>query len=100
MIDILSSSNCTVKILLVSDKLIALATLSGMRLSYITRGDGTPLDASSIMEENIVEICVRRAHLSIGCAPVFCGGVGYFVWKCRRCQLCTLYITGHDRLLR
>ena len=28
----------------------------------ITRGDGTPLDASSIMEEDIVEICVRRAH--------------------------------------
>ena len=28
----------------------------------ITKGDGTPLDASSIMEEDIVEICVRRAH--------------------------------------
>ena len=28
----------------------------------ITRGDGTPLDASSITEEDIVEICVRRAH--------------------------------------
>ena len=31
-------------------------------LISITRGDGTPLDASSIMEEDIVEICVRRAH--------------------------------------
>ena len=29
----------------------------------ITKGDGTPLDASSISEEDIVEICVRRAHL-------------------------------------
>ena len=28
----------------------------------ITKGDGTPLDASSIMEEDIVEICVKRAH--------------------------------------
>ena len=25
----------------------------------ITKGDGTPLDASSITEEDIVEICVR-----------------------------------------
>ena len=28
----------------------------------ITKGDGTPLDASSITEEDMVEICVRRAH--------------------------------------
>ena len=28
----------------------------------ITKEDGTPLDASSITEEDIVEICVRRAH--------------------------------------
>ena len=28
----------------------------------ITKGDCTPLDASSIMEEDIVEICVRRSH--------------------------------------
>ena len=28
----------------------------------ITKGDGTPLDASSINKEDIVEICVRRAH--------------------------------------
>ena len=28
----------------------------------ITRGDGTPMDASSIMEEDIMEICIRRAH--------------------------------------
>ena len=31
-------------------------------LISITRGDGTPLDASSVTEEDIVEICVRRAH--------------------------------------
>ena len=31
-------------------------------LILITRGDGIPLDASSISEEDIVEICVRRAH--------------------------------------
>ena len=31
-------------------------------LISITRGDGTPMDASSISEEDIVEICVRRAH--------------------------------------
>ena len=35
------------------DKLLAVS---------ITKGDGTPLDASPIMEEDIVEICVRRAH--------------------------------------
>ena len=29
----------------------------------ITRGDGTPMDASSIAEENIMEICTRRAHI-------------------------------------
>ena len=28
----------------------------------ITKRDGTALDASSIMEEDIVELCVRRAH--------------------------------------
>ena len=28
----------------------------------INRGDGTPLDASAITEEDIVEICVQRAH--------------------------------------
>ena len=28
----------------------------------ITKRDGTPLDASSISEEDIVELCVRRAH--------------------------------------
>ena len=28
----------------------------------ITKGDGTPLDASSITEEDIVEVYVRRAH--------------------------------------
>ena len=28
----------------------------------ITKGDGTPLDASSITEEDIVEVCIRRAH--------------------------------------
>ena len=28
----------------------------------ITKRDGTPLDASSIMEEDIMELCVRRAH--------------------------------------
>ena len=28
----------------------------------IAKGDGTLLDASSISEEDIVELCVRRAH--------------------------------------
>ena len=28
----------------------------------ITNGDGTPLDASSITEEDIVEFCVWRVH--------------------------------------
>ena len=27
-------------------------------LLSITRGDGTPMDASSILEEDIIEICV------------------------------------------
>ena len=31
-------------------------------LLTITRGDGTPMDASSITEEDIMELCVRRAH--------------------------------------
>ena len=31
-------------------------------LISITRGDGTPMDASSITEEDIMEICLRRAH--------------------------------------
>ena len=29
----------------------------------ITRGDGTPFDASSILEEDIIEICIRQAHI-------------------------------------
>ena len=28
----------------------------------ITKRDGTPLDASSILEEDIMELCIRRAH--------------------------------------
>ena len=32
-------------------------------LVTITRGDGTPLDASFISEEDIIEIYVRRAHI-------------------------------------
>ena len=31
-------------------------------LINITKGDGTPLDASFILEEDIVEISVRQAH--------------------------------------
>ena len=31
-------------------------------LINITKGDGTPLDASFILEEDIVEISIRRAH--------------------------------------
>ena len=31
-------------------------------LITITRGDVTPMDASSITEEDIMEICIRRAH--------------------------------------
>ena len=31
-------------------------------LISITRGDGTPMDASSISEEDIMEICVKKGH--------------------------------------
>ena len=31
-------------------------------LLSITRGDGTPMDASSILEEDIVEICIQKGH--------------------------------------
>ena len=31
-------------------------------LLSIPRGDGTPMDASSISEENIVEICIWKGH--------------------------------------
>ena len=31
-------------------------------LITITKGDGTPMDASSILEEDIIEICIQRAH--------------------------------------
>ena len=31
-------------------------------LLSITRGDGTPMDASSISEEDIVEICIQKGH--------------------------------------
>ena len=31
-------------------------------LVAITRRDGTPMDASSISEENIVEICIKKGH--------------------------------------
>ena len=32
-------------------------------LVTITRGDGTPLDASFILEEDIIEICIGQAHI-------------------------------------
>ena len=31
-------------------------------LITITKGDGTPMDASYILEEDIIEICIQRAH--------------------------------------
>ena len=31
-------------------------------LITITKGDGTPMDASSISEEDIIEICIQRVH--------------------------------------
>ena len=31
-------------------------------LITITKGDGPPMDASSISEEDIIEICIRRVH--------------------------------------
>ena len=31
-------------------------------LITITKGDGTPMDASSILEEDIIEVCIQRAH--------------------------------------
>ena len=31
-------------------------------LLSITRGDGTPMDASSILEEDIIEICIQSSH--------------------------------------
>ena len=31
-------------------------------LLSITRGDGTPMDVSSISEEDIIEICLRKGH--------------------------------------
>ena len=31
-------------------------------LIAITKGDGTPMDASSILEEDIIEVCIQRAH--------------------------------------
>ena len=31
-------------------------------LVTLTRRDGTPMDASSISEEDIVEICVKKGH--------------------------------------
>ena len=34
-------------------------------LITITRGDGTPMDASSILEEDIMEICIQRAHIHL-----------------------------------
>ena len=33
-----------------------------LRLLTITQGDGTPIDASSVSEEDIVEICITRGH--------------------------------------
>ena len=31
-------------------------------LITITKGDGTPMDASSILEEDIIGICIQRVH--------------------------------------
>ena len=33
-----------------------------MYLFLLTRGDGTPFDASSIQEEDVIEICVQLGH--------------------------------------
>ena len=31
-------------------------------LLSMTRGDGTPMDASSILEEDVIEICIQKGH--------------------------------------
>ena len=31
-------------------------------LVSITRGDDTPMDASSISEEDVIEICIKKGH--------------------------------------
>ena len=43
---------------------VASANIFGGRLCLIsiTRKDGTPMDASSISEEDIVEICMKKGH--------------------------------------
>ena len=66
----------------------------------ITRGDGTPLDASSIMEEDIVEICVRRAHAHPLGVLRYCAAESVILFgniedvNCAHC-----YLTGHDGIM-
>ena len=46
-------------------------------LVSITRRDDTLIDASSISEEDIIEICIMKGHTHpIGCAPLFHYGIG------------------------
>ena len=57
------------------------------------------MDASSIMEEDIVEICIRRAHACpLGVLWYSAPELVILFRNLQRCEPCTLYFTGHDRI--
>ena len=57
-------------------------------LISITRGDGTPMDASSISEGDIMEICVKKGHTCpLGVAQLFGNAICCPFWYCRRLKM-------------
>ena len=59
-------------------------------LVIITKGDGTPLDASFISEEEIIEICIGQAHIHpLGVLLVLHDGISCFLSKYQGCELHT-----------
>ena len=70
-------------------------------LISITRGDGTPMDASSISEETIMEICMKKGHT----CPL--GVLHYSAMEsvisfqyCRRVKMCELHLSRHNRVAK
>ena len=46
-----------------------------MCILILMKRDGTLFDVSSVLEEDIVKICIRLGHSSCGCALLFCNGI-------------------------
>ena len=69
-------------------------------LISITRGDGTPMDASSISEDDIMEICMKKGHTCPFGVPLFSHGIHHPFQYHGRVKMCELWLSRHNRVVK